>query len=330
MASKEKVLSVEKLSIEYISKRGAVQAVRNVSFDLYAGENLCIIGESGSGKTTMGMSLVKLSPPSAVIKEGNIVYTLGGKQYDVRAMSESQLRAFRWKEVAMVFQGALNAFNPVIRIKKQFLETGWAHGMKNNNEIIRRSEELLRFVQLDPNRVLNAYQHELSGGMKQRVLIAMSLLLDPKILIMDECTSALDILTQRNIINLLKRIKAEMGIAFIFVSHDLSLAAELADRIVTVYAGRVVEMGTTEDIFKNATHPYTRGLIKATPTVTGEEEGLSSIKGTPPDLIHLPAGCKFNPRCEFPCQECYEDEPELVAIGKEHYVACLRAGQPRS
>jgi peptide/nickel transport system ATP-binding protein len=330
MAPKEKVLSVEKLSIEYISKRGAVQAVRNVSFDLYAGENLCIIGESGSGKTTMGMSLVKLSPPSAVIKEGNIVYTLGGKQYDVRAMSESQLRAFRWKEVAMVFQGALNAFNPVIRINKQFLETGWAHGMKNNNEIIRRSEELLRFVQLDPNRVLNAYQHELSGGMKQRVLIAMSLLLDPKILIMDECTSALDILTQRTIINLLKRIKAEMGIAFIFVSHDLSLAAELADRIVTVYAGRVVEMGTTEDIFKNAVHPYTRGLIKATPTVTGEEEGLTSIKGTPPDLIRLPAGCKFNPRCEFPCKECYEDEPELVAIGKEHYVACLRADQSRS
>jgi peptide/nickel transport system ATP-binding protein len=163
--------------------------------------------------------------------------------------------------------------------------------------------------------------------MKQRVLIAMALLLKPKILIMDEATSALDILTQRNIINLLKRIKQEMGIGIIFVSHDLSLAAELADRIITVYAGRLVEVAKTEDIFYHPVHPYTIGLIKATPTVTGDEKDLSSIKGSPPDLINLPTGCKFAPRCQFAEERCLTGEPELVKVGEGHYVACVRAKQ---
>lgn len=319
------ILSVENLSIDYYSSRGPVHAVRNVSFNLYDQENLCIIGESGSGKTTMGMSLVKLSPPSAKITAGSITYNLDGKEYPLHKMNEEQMRQFRWKQVAMVFQGALNAFNPVIRINQQFLETGKAHGMNSDTEIMTRANELLRFVQLDPSRVMNAYQHELSGGMKQRVLIALSLLLRPKILIMDEATSALDILTQRNIINLLKQVKKEFGVSIIFVSHDLSLAAELADRVITVYAGRMVEMAKTEDIFYRAIHPYTKGLIKATPTVTGEDKDLSSIKGSTPDLIKLPPGCKFKPRCEECNGQCSESEPELVQAGDEHFVACFKA-----
>jgi len=324
MAAKP-LLKVDKLAIEYTSRRGPVLAVRDISFELYDGENLCIIGESGSGKTTMGMALLKLSPPSATITAGSIVYHLSGKEYDIRKMKDEQVRQFRWKEVAMVLQGALNAFNPVIRIGTQFLETGWAHGIKSSKQITASAEELLRFVQLDPKRVMSAYQHELSGGMKQRVLIAMALLLRPKILIMDEATSALDILTQRNIINLLKKIKREMGVSIVFVSHDLSLAAELADRIVTVYAGRLVEVGKTEDIFYRPIHPYTIGLIKATPTVTGDNKDLSSIKGSPPDLINLPKGCKFAPRCAFAEDRCRMDEPELIKVGEGHYASCIRA-----
>lgn len=318
------ILSVENLYIEYWSRRGPVQAVRNISFVLEQGENLSIIGESGSGKTTLGMSLVKLLPPSAYIKSGNILYTLNGKPFQLDTATESALRLFRWKEVAMVFQGALNAFNPVIKIGKQIDETARAHGLKNKMEIQHRVDELLRFVQLDPKRVKDAYQHELSGGMKQRVLIALSLLLSPKLLILDEPTSALDILTQRNIIDLLKKIKQEMRIAIIFISHDLSLAAELADRIATVYAGTIVELGPVNDIFYHPQHPYTIGLIAATPTVTGTDRDIFTIKGSPPNLIDLPKGCKFYPRCTDATAECQQEEPQLVNIGKEHYIACFK------
>jgi peptide/nickel transport system ATP-binding protein len=317
------ILSVDKLYIEYWSRRGPVQAVRNVSFDLKPGENLSIIGESGSGKTTLGMSLVKLLPPSAYIKSGNIQYALNGKPFQIQTASETDLRKFRWKEVAMVFQGALNAFNPVVTIGRQIYETARAHGMKDKKTMQAKIDELLQFVQLDAKRIMNAYQHELSGGMKQRVLIALSLLFSPKILILDEPTSALDILTQRNIINLLKQIKQELHIAVIFISHDLSLAAELADRIVTVYAGRMVEIGMVNDIFYHPLHPYTKGLISATPTVTGTDRQPFTIKGSPPNLIELPSGCAFHPRCPEADEKCQQEEPELVRIGEEHYIACF-------
>jgi peptide/nickel transport system ATP-binding protein len=320
------ILVVDQLYIEYWSRRGPVQAVRNVSFDLNSAENLSIIGESGSGKTTLGMSLVKLLPLSAYIKSGTIEYHLNGKPFQIQTATETELRKFRWKEVAMVFQGALNAFNPVITIGKQIYETAYAHGMNDNQQIQNKINELLQFVQLDSKRVMKAYQHELSGGMKQRILLALSLLFSPKILILDEPTSALDILTQRNIINLLKKIKQELQIAVIFISHDLSLAAELADRIVTVYAGRMVEIGTVNDIFYHPLHPYTKGLISATPTVTGTDRKPFTIKGSPPNLIDLPAGCAFAPRCPESDDRCRNAEPELVNVGEEHQVACFKKG----
>lgn len=318
------ILEVDKLYIEYWSRRGPVQAVRNVSFTLNPAENLSIIGESGSGKTTLGMSLVKLLPLSAYIKSGNIEYHLNGNPFQIQTATETELRKFRWKEVAMVFQGALNAFNPVVTIGKQIYETAHAHGMSDEQQIRTKINELLQFVQLDANRVMNAYQHELSGGMKQRILLALSLLFSPRILILDEPTSALDILTQRNIINLLKKIKQELQIAVIFVSHDLSLAAELADRIATVYAGRMVEIGTVNDIFYHPLHPYTKGLISATPTVTGSDRNMVSIKGSPPNLIDLPAGCAFAPRCPEADEKCRSQEPELVKVGEQHQIACFK------
>jgi peptide/nickel transport system ATP-binding protein len=182
--------------------------------------------------------------------------------------------------------------------------------------------DLLKFVQLDPGRVISAYPHELSGGMRQRALLAISLLLDPQILILDEPTTALDILTQRTIISLLRRLKEERHFTMIFISHDLAIAAELADRVATMYAGRVVEIGQTKDIFYRPRHPYTLGLIRAVPTVIGGFEELSSIQGSPPDLVNLPTGCKFHPRCPFATERCKQEEPELDKVGEGHFAAC--------
>lgn len=222
----------------------------------------------------------------------------------------------------MVFQSALNAFNPVLRIWDQMYDTAKSHGWSDRKAVRERVMEMLRFVQLDADRVIDAYPHELSGGMRQRVLIAMALLLDPQVLILDEPTTALDILTQRTIIDLLRELKENQGFTMIFISHDLAIAAELADRIATMYAGRVIELGSSEDIFYRPRHPYTLGLIRAVPKVSGGYEELFSIPGSPPDLIDLPSGCKFHPRCAFATDKCRSEEPELVEVGPDHQAAC--------
>jgi len=319
----EMPLSVRDLWVEYQARRGAVQAVRGVSFDVRPGESLSLIGESGSGKTTLGLALIRLLAPTARIRQGQIVYRRNGQVYDILSLSPEEMRQFRWRECAMVFQSALNAFNPVLRIWDQINDTARAHGQADRREIWKRALDLLRFVQLDPERVILSYPHELSGGMRQRVLLALALLLNPQILILDEPTTALDILTQRSIIDLLRRLKEELHFAMIFISHDLSLAAELADRVATMYAGTIVELGEVHDIFYQPRHPYTLGLIRAVPTVTGGFEELSSIPGSPPDLIDLPSGCKFHPRCPFATEWCQKEEPLLMSVGPDHYVACF-------
>jgi peptide/nickel transport system ATP-binding protein len=321
----DQVLSVRGLSIAYATRRGPVQAVRDVSFDLRRGETLAIIGESGSGKTTMAVSLVRLSPRTARITKGHILYRKGDDTIDVAALDDGELREFRWSECAMVFQAALNSFNPVISIWEQFLDTGRAHGMTRADEVRARAGELLSLVNLDPERVLRAYPHELSGGMKQRVLIALSLLLKPPIIILDEPTTALDILTQRAIIDLLRRLREQLGFSMIFISHDLSLAAELADRVITMYAGTVVERASVKDLFYRPRHPYSMGLLRAVPRVTGALGSVASIAGSPPDLIHLPAGCTYNPRCPFVIDECRDREPDLLPVDMpNHDARCIR------
>lgn len=319
------VLSVRDLWVDYTAERGTVKAVRGVSFDLYRGENLSLIGESGCGKTTLGLSLVRLLVKAATIRRGQIIYHDGTQSTDLLSLSEREMRHFRWSECAMVFQSALNAFNPVLRIWDQMYDTVKAHAAMTRDQARRRSLDLLRFVQLEPERVIDAYPHELSGGMRQRVLLAMSLLLQPEILILDEPTTALDILTQRTIIELLRRLKQELGFSMIFISHDLSIAAELADRVATMYAGIIVELGGVNDVFYRPAHPYTLGLIRSVPTVTGEFRDLVSIPGAPPDLIEPPAGCKFHPRCPYATERCREEEPHLEPVpGHEgHQVACF-------
>jgi peptide/nickel transport system ATP-binding protein len=315
-------LSLRNLHISYVTRTGNVQAVRGVTLDLYAGESLALIGESGSGKTTLGLGIVRLLASTARVDPGEVIYRRNGREVNVLQLNDAELREFRWRDCAMVFQSALNAFNPVLRIWDQVWDTARAHGWGDRSAVRERFLDLLKFVQLDPQRVIHAYPHELSGGMRQRSLLAISLLLDPQILILDEPTTALDILTQRTIINLLRRLKEEQHFTMIFISHDLAIAAELADRVATMYAGRVVELGKTSDIFYRPRHPYTLGLIRAVPTVTGAFEELASIPGSPPDLVNLPSGCKFHPRCPFATDKCKNEEPELEPVGEGHFAAC--------
>ncbi|MCX7845195.1 MAG: ABC transporter ATP-binding protein [Dictyoglomaceae bacterium] len=321
----ESILKIEDLYVDYRARRGLVKAVRGVNLDLYKGETLAIIGESGSGKTTLGLSIIKLLPSSARISQGKIWYQGNGKKYEVVSLDNSRLRKFRWKEIAMVFQSALNAFNPVIKIWDHIIDTVESHDLKITREELRvKVLELLRLVQLDPERVLKSYPHELSGGMRQRVLIALALLLDPQIIILDEPTTALDILSQRSILELLKRIREKLNLSIILISHDLSLAAELADRVAVMYAGGLVEVGSVYDIFYKPLHPYTMGLIRAVPTVTASMRELISIPGSPPDLIDLPQGCKFHPRCEYKIDKCLKEEPKLTKAFYNHHTACIK------
>jgi peptide/nickel transport system ATP-binding protein len=319
------VLSVRDLEVEYGTDAGVVRAVRGVSFDLHPGESLAVIGESGCGKTTLGLALLRLLPRLGRVRGGAMHYQRrDGGVVDVLGLEPEALRRFRWQECAMVFQGALNSLNPVLTVADHMRDTVRAHRQMSRGEVRSRSARLLRMVQLDPDRVLNAYPHELSGGMRQRVLIAISLLLDPQVLILDEPTTALDILTQRAIIEVLRTLRQELGFATIFISHDLGLAAELADRVATMYAGRFVELGGVRDIFYRSRHPYTVSLLKAVPPAVGELYELSSIPGAPPSLLRLPGGCPFHPRCpNVRDQGCRDDEPGLVRVnGGHHLTAC--------
>lgn len=278
---KKPVLEVRDLVVEYRTGQGvadpAVRAVKGVSFDLHQGESVALIGESGCGKTTLALALLRLLPRLGSVPEGSVSYRGGdGKPVDVLGLSERELRRFRWSEAAIVFQGAMNSFNPVLRIVDQMADTIRAHERGVNTRQIRdRAGAVLRDVQLEPDRVLSAYPHELSGGMRQRALIAMAMLLEPNILILDEPTTALDILTQRAIVDLIHELHEAREFAMLFVSHDLAVAAELSDRVATMYGGEIVEMNDVREIFYNPQHEYTRGLINAVPTVTEEREEVT-------------------------------------------------------
>ncbi|HEX6288709.1 MAG TPA: ABC transporter ATP-binding protein [Herpetosiphonaceae bacterium] len=316
------VLAVQQLAVAYRAPRGSVRALREVSLDLPRGEALALIGESGSGKTTLGLALLGLLPPSAAVTQGRIVYRGGAQAVDVLRMEPRQMRRFRWNECAMVVQGAQNAFNPVLRIADHFRDTARAHGALRGRALTARALHLLNLVRLEPERVWHAYPHELSGGMRQRVLIALSLLLDPQVLILDEPTTALDILTQRTIVDVLTTLRRALNVALIVISHDLALAAALADRVATMYAGTIVEAADTRTIFQAAAHPYTIGLLGALPTLAGPPADLTAIPGAPPDLIDLPRGCAFHPRCPLADARCRAEEPPLVSVEPEHQVAC--------
>lgn len=316
------ILQVEDLSIIYQSARGEVKATSNVSLKLHHSETIALIGESGSGKTTFSLSLIRMLPNSARIKQGKILYTRDGKTRNVLDLKDNDIRKFRWSDCAMVFQGAQNAFNPVLRIRQQFADTARAHGFNDKAWIKQRTLDLLRLVRLDPERVYEAYPHELSGGMRQRTLLALGVMLDPQVVILDEPTTALDILTQRAIIDVLKEMQRQLKFSIIFISHDLALAAEMADRVATMYAGEIVEEGPVDNIFYRSMHPYTLGLLRSVPKLNREQDDLISIPGEPPNLITPPSGCKFHPRCFFATDKCKVDAPPLVEYEPGHKAAC--------
>ncbi len=316
------VLSVKNLSMSYLAARGRVRAVNNVSFDLHAGETLAIIGESGCGKSSLNLTLIRQLPTSAKIESGQLLYTKrDGQQLDILQLSKKGLQKFLWSEISMVFQGALNALNPVIRISDMVYDTGKAHGL-SKAESRKQALDLFEKVRLDPMRVFRAYPHELSGGMRQRVLLALALLLRPQVVIMDEPTTAVDILTQRSILEVLKELRRELNFSILFISHDLAIAAEIADTIATMYAGEIVEIGPVYEVFYHPRHAYTLSLLDAAPRLSVGAEELHSIPGSPPDLIEPPAGCKFHERCRLATDICAHTVPPIEIFNGNHRVSC--------
>lgn len=315
------IYTIENITVEYVMRSMSVKAVNNVSVNIRNGEALGIVGESGSGKTTLALSLLNLVPPPGKITNGKIVFD--GK-VDVLALRGEELRKFRWKQVAMVFQGALNSFNPVLRIGDQMLETIMEHEDVSKQEALERISKLLKLVRLEPNRTMRAFPHELSGGMKQRAMIATSLLLNPRVLILDEPTTALDVISQKYILNILSDLKKKLEITMILLTHDLAICTELVDRVAVMYAGRIVEIAKMEDLFLKPKHPYTIGLMRAVPSVVGDVKELKPIPGSPPDMFNMPSGCPFHPRCPYATERCKKEEPRLEEIFEDHFVACHR------
>ncbi len=315
-------LEVKNLKLYYYTSKGVVRGVDGVSFNLSPGETLGVVGESGCGKTTLGTALLNMPTPPGQIVGGEIL--LDGE--DILKLSENDLRKkIRWEKISMVFQGAMNCLTPVYNIRKQMMETIQFHREMEKKEAEERIKKYLNLVGLSED-VLRRYPHELSGGMKQRIVIATALFLEPKIVICDEPTTALDVVVQAQIINLLKELKEKLKLSFIFITHDLSTEAEVADRIMIMYAGKVAEIGTNQQIYgpQGAAHPYTQMLMAATPRLHQRVDNLAFIPGTPPDLLSPPSGCRFHPRCPQVMERCRIEEPPLTEIEPAHTVACWR------
>ena len=309
----EESLIIENLKSYYFTTVGAVKAVDNVSFSLKKGESIGIAGESACGKSTLGLSIMRMLQPPGKIVNGKIIL----HDTDILAMSEHEFtKKVRWKRIAMVFQGAMNALDPVYSIKDQLKEVLKYHGFPEN-EMQKRIIEAVRQVGLDPS-VIDRHPHELSGGMKQRIVIAMALILRPEFVIADEPTTALDVLVQAQIINLLKKLKKE-GMTIMLITHDLAIISEIAEKIGIMYAGEIVEFGSAEQIYNEPKHPYTQALIAAIPRLKGEKK-ISYVKGTPPNLMNPPTGCRFYDRCPHAMDVCKQDPPSIKI--KDGFVRC--------
>jgi peptide/nickel transport system ATP-binding protein len=305
----EPVLEVSGLSVEYVLDRGSVRAVDDVSFTVSRGEFLGIVGESGCGKSTLLFAVAQLLAPPARVDSGSVRF----KGTSLVGLTDKQLAATRWRDMSVVMQSAMNALNPVMSIGAQFKDAMRAHGVKRGDEIAARSAEVLRMVGIDPAH-LRSYPHQLSGGMRQRAMIAMAMLFTPELVIMDEPTSALDVVAQRSLMVQIKELQETYGFAVIFVTHDMSLISHFSDRLMVMYAGQVSELGPTRAVFDKPRHPYTQGLLEAFPSIRGPRVPLKGIPGSPPNLAKVPTGCRFHPRCPQAWDRCREEAPELYEV----------------
>jgi peptide/nickel transport system ATP-binding protein len=311
------LLDVRELTVEYLTEKGPVRAADNVSFTIHPGEVLGLAGESGSGKSTVAHAITRILHPPAMITHGEVRF----KGRDILAMNEAELGAVRWREISMVFQSAMNALNPVMTIGDQIVDTIRAHEAVPRKEARERAASLLDVVGI-PTKRLDAYPHQLSGGMRQRAVIAMALALNPPLMIMDEPTTALDVVVQQEILDQIASLKTRFGFSILFITHDLSLLVEFSDRIAIMYAGEIVESTAAASLFSDPLHPYTQGLMNSFPALTGEMKRLTGIPGSPPDMLHPPAGCRFHPRCPLVRPMHSRVAPALREASPDHFVAC--------
>jgi peptide/nickel transport system ATP-binding protein len=312
------LLQVNGLKTFYRADGDYVKAVDDVSLHVDVGESLGLAGESGCGKTTVALSLMRLLPSNASIRGGEILYD----GQDIVKMSDRRLRRTRWKKISIVFQGAMNALNPVKRIVEQISEPILLHEEITREEATRRAERLVELVGIDKSRARD-HPHEFSGGMRQRVMIAMALACNPRLVILDEPTTALDVMTKTQIQQLVKDVQKELSLSTILITHDLSVIAETCEKVAIMYAGKLVEYADVVTMFENPLHPYTSGLLKGFPNIHASRELPVSIPGFPPDLLHPPTGCRFAPRCPLSSQECEKDPPGKTC-DRDHYIACWK------
>ena len=317
-----KLLEVENLKMYYYTLRGWVRAVDDVSFSLEKGDTLGLAGESGCGKTTAALCILRLLPRNGKIFSGTINFD----GVDILKLSNKRLqREIRWKRISTIFQGAMNSLHPTIEVGDQIVESLIIHEDITKQEAIKRAKTLLDLVGVGAER-FDRYPHELSGGMKQRVMIAMSLSCNPDLVIADEPTTALDVIVEAQVLKVIKELQSKLNLSMILISHDLSMIADTCNKVAIMYAGKIVESGDIITIYKEPLHPYTEKLISAFPSILGPKKEIPSIHGFPPDLLNPPSGCRFHPRCDYAMELCKKQEPVSINVGKEHSVACHLIG----
>ncbi len=316
----EYVLEVNGLKTSFFTHAGEVQAVRGIDFKLKKGDVLGIVGESGSGKSVTARSIMKLVEHPGVIKEGSVIFD----GVDITNFSDHKMSSIRGNDMAMIFQDPMTSLNPVFRIENQMVEVIQRHQKVGRKEAKKKAEEMLHLVGIpEPSERIRSYPHEFSGGMRQRVMIGMALSCNPKLLIADEPTTALDVTIQAQILDIMKDISTKLDTAIILITHDLGVIAETCKDLVVMYGGMPMEKGTVEDVFESPQHPYTRGLLKSVPRMDTEEKGrLNPIAGSPPDLLSPPTGCPFSPRCPNAMQLCIEEMAPMFSVGENHTSAC--------
>jgi len=320
---KDVLLSVRDLKVQYLAEGEIVRAVNGVSFDVLRGQTFGLVGETGAGKTTIAKSILRVLPdPPAKVTGGTV--TLDGQE--LFALTEKQMRKIRGKKISMVFQDPMTALNPVIVIGEQIREVIKLHENVDKMESMRKAVDILEMVGIPAERY-GEYPHQFSGGMKQRVVIAMALACNPELLIADEPTTALDVTIQAQVLDMINKLKTEQNTSMILITHDLGVVAEVCDMVGVVYAGQIIEVGTKEEIFDYPSHPYTRGLFGSIPKLNGDEKRLHSVPGMPPNPTDLPKGCHFNPRCPYATDECRAGEIQLTEIRKDHFCRCCNAAK---